>query len=530
MNFHYKAFIAVIVITALVFIVLKPLFLRLMGEEDFALRRNLWLYLTVTAFLSPDYWLFFFLAVPALVYAARKDSNPAALYLFLLLAVPPVQKAIPTLGLIGQVFDMDHLRVMSLTVLLPTAIALSTRKNVAASVVARGSRTGLTTPDMLVLGFALVQLVVQVPHESLTNSMRRLLLMGLDLLLPYFVLSRGCRTLGQVKEAVGALAAAAIVLCLPALLEMFWASMLFGEFEQRWGSPMMYLPLYRGELLRAQATAGHSIVFGNFCAIALCAWWTVKSDVANKTVRTTGGLLVLGALFASLARGPWLGAFVGALTIAAIGRGSKRGMFKAAIVAAVIVLTFLNTPYGDSVIQYVPFLGTAESDSVTYRQRLLELSLTLIADNPFFGTPGFIQYMESLRQGQGIIDLVNGHMTIALSFGLVGLALYLGIFGVVVWRCAIRPLNARDEQWRHVGVGIGAAIVTAMVILFTASNYLSVTYLYWSLAGLGCGLMRLPMAAPAAVKLQEAVSASHQRGFGRGAAGRNRSKWAARAP
>jgi O-antigen ligase len=228
-----------------------------------------------------------------------------------------------------------------------------------------------------------------------------------------------------------------------------------------------------------------------------------------------------------LSRGPWLGAFVGALTIAALGRGSKRGVFKGAVVVAVIVLTFLNTPYGDSLVQYLPFVGTAESDSVIYRQRLLELSLTLIADNPFFGTPGFIQYMESLRQGQGIIDLVNGHMTIALSFGLVGLSLYLGVFGVVIWRCAIRPSSPRDEHWRHVGVGIGAAIVTAMVTLFTASNYLSVTYLYWALAGLGCGLMRLPLAETAVVRPAETAAAGTPRGPGRGYAARNRSKWAA---
>jgi O-antigen ligase len=389
---------------------------------------------------------------------------------------------------------MGHLRVMSLAVLLPAAIAISSRSDREPRGHVR-QRVPLNAADIMVLCFAALQLLVQVPYESPTNTMRRAVLIGLDMLLPYFVLSRSCGSVAKIKEAFGALAAAAIVLAPLAVLEMFWTAMLFGDFEHVWNTPLMYLPLYRGVLLRAQVTAGHSIVFGYFCAIALCAWWTVKDQVGRKPLRLVGTAMVALALLASLSRGPWLGAIVGMLTFAILGRGTTKGLAKVAGGTFAVLLAILASPYGDELMQYVPFVGTADSESVTYRQRLLEISLALIVENPVLGTPGFIQYLEDLRQGQGIIDLVNGHITIALSYGLLGLGLFLGTFAVVTWRCAIRPAAVRGDEWRQVGVGLSAAIAAAMATLFTASNYLSVTYLYWALAGLGCGLIRLPAVA-----------------------------------
>ena len=41
--------------------------------------------------------------------------------------------------------------------------------------------------------------------------------------------------------------------------------------------------------------------------------------------------------------------------------------------------------------------------------------------------------MESLRQGEGIIDLVNTYEQIALSRGLTGVFLYLGPYLIALW-------------------------------------------------------------------------------------------------
>ena len=82
MPFHYKALIGVLFSTVIMFALAKRLFLRFMTPEDYDRRRNLWLFLTLVAFLSPSIWLYMGIAGAAIAFTAKRDSNPVALYLF----------------------------------------------------------------------------------------------------------------------------------------------------------------------------------------------------------------------------------------------------------------------------------------------------------------------------------------------------------------------------------------------------------------------------------------------------------------
>ena len=46
MSSHYKAFLVVMIITALAFWLARPVFTRFMSDDVFVRRRNLWLILT----------------------------------------------------------------------------------------------------------------------------------------------------------------------------------------------------------------------------------------------------------------------------------------------------------------------------------------------------------------------------------------------------------------------------------------------------------------------------------------------------
>ena len=54
---------------------------RFIAPADFAVRRNVWLGLTVSGFLIPYYWAYVLVAAGLLVYGMKRDSNPGALYL-----------------------------------------------------------------------------------------------------------------------------------------------------------------------------------------------------------------------------------------------------------------------------------------------------------------------------------------------------------------------------------------------------------------------------------------------------------------
>src|SRR5260370_25257181 len=98
-----KALIVILAIAATIFGLAKPIALRFMSGEDFSRRRLVWFVLTAVSFVSPNFWLYTLVAVPILVWAGRKDTNPIALYLLMLHVIPPVGVKIPALGNNGLV-------------------------------------------------------------------------------------------------------------------------------------------------------------------------------------------------------------------------------------------------------------------------------------------------------------------------------------------------------------------------------------------------------------------------------------------
>src|SRR5271166_2209895 len=113
---NIKALIVVLTLAATIFVLAKPIALRFMSMEDFSRRRLVWFVLTTVSFVSPNFWLYALVAVPMLIWANRKDSNPIALYLVLLHVVPPVGAIIPVLGNNG-LFPLDNYRLLAFCVL-----------------------------------------------------------------------------------------------------------------------------------------------------------------------------------------------------------------------------------------------------------------------------------------------------------------------------------------------------------------------------------------------------------------------------
>ena len=63
----------------------------------------------------PSFWIHALLATIFVLYTAKRDSNPAALFPLLLIAVPPLEANIPLL------FGVHHQRLLILILLLPMA-------------------------------------------------------------------------------------------------------------------------------------------------------------------------------------------------------------------------------------------------------------------------------------------------------------------------------------------------------------------------------------------------------------------------
>jgi len=131
--------------------------------------------------------------------------------------------------------------------------------------------------------------------------------------------------------------------------------------------------------------------------------------------------------------------------------------------------------------------------NVAYRERLAEVSWQLIQENPFFGDPLFLSRMESLRQGQGIIDLVNGYAAIALPHGLVGLGLLLGFFCVGMGSAlrVCRKSAAVDPDLSRLGANLAACMVATLAMMAMGGFGTGVEKTFYLLAGLAAGLSAL---------------------------------------
>ena len=102
---------------------------------------------------------------------------------------------------------------------------------------------------------------------------------------------------------------------------------------------------------------------------------------------------------------------------------------------AACVFLLLLTPIGDRIINLLPYVGSEENTvTADYRTKLLENSWIVIQRNPVFGSVDYLETpeMQEMIQGQGIIDVVNTYIQVALNTGLVGLGLFVLFFAAVL--------------------------------------------------------------------------------------------------
>lgn len=488
MSTHYKAMLVVMAIAVLVFLIGKPLLCKFMAPADFVVRRNVWLGLNLAAFLIPQYWAYVGIASVLLAYGAKRDSNPAALYMSLQLAMLPVGLNVPTFGLFNQLFVLDHLRLLALVVLLPMAIGLARQRGTMnRSPYQYGGRCSIGFPaDVLLLSYAALQIGLLMPYESITGTFRRMVLLGIDVLLPYYVLSRACRTRESVVDVMAGFALAMFVAAALAAFEVAKGWLLYLGIQDQWAAPAIVNYLMRGDYLRAQVSSGHSIVLGYAMAVAFGFWLYLQSRVAARGWRWLAMLTLVAGILLPFARGPWLGAALLLLVFLGLGPNRANRLFKVIGLFALggVLSTLLG--YGDKIIDALPFVGTLDESTIDYRQRLAEQSWLLIQQNPFFGSPWYLAHLEELRQGQGIIDLVNAYAGIALAYGLVGLGLFVGFFGFVVIKAvrAIRAAAGSDPDLSLMGASLVACMIAGLFMIATVNLYLSVASITWSLAGL----------------------------------------------
>lgn len=448
-----------------------------MDVVTFARRRNTWFALTIVAFASPSFWLYVLVAAPVIYWAAKKDTNPLALYILLVFAIPNMAIYIPTIG-IGQLFDLNQHRLLSLVLLIPLLFR-------------NWSQYSLTGPkrfgavDWFIILFSLLQIALQVPYESLTNTLRRSLLLFLDVFIVFYLFARLEPREKVIREVLMMFWLVCMIMSCIAVFESVRGWLLYTGLGQLWGAPNIFAFLMRGDSLRAQASTGHSLALGYHLAIGIGFWLYLSKYEPKLGLRLIPFVVMLAGIIVTYSRGGLLTAVLLYLLFLAFRANALKSILKAAPLLALLVTIAYLSPLKESVIDRLPIIGTEDQGNIDYRQQVAEVSWRVIKLNPFFGDPFAFRNLGELRQGQGIIDIVNGYAYVALFNGLVGLALFLFPFFLslaVTWWVTIQ-----FRRSKHDGAQLGAALIACLLAsMFFIATAGTESAVYWIMGLMTC--------------------------------------------
>jgi hypothetical protein len=450
------------------------------SASDFARRRNVWFALTLSAYLAHNFWLFLACAAVLLWLSSDKDQNPLALFCLAIFALPPFQV---TMSLPGgaNLLDVTPSRLFSICVLLPYSISLWRRGTRQAS--------ALHFSSWAVALLLVFMWVAVVPHlDSITSMVRHGMNLVLDYWLPFYAASRGLSSIRQYREVAVSLV---LALCIVGILATFETARRWNVYDilsETLGFPGtgVYLTRVEGGPLRARLMTGWPIVLGYLMIIGLGMLLYLSKSVKRKLIVLLAFSAIMLGLISSFSRGPWVGAAVTLLVFFLAGPGVSRRLLKAFVLLLPVCVGILLSPLGGKIIDYLPFVGSVDTGSVTYRTRLFDVSLEVFFKNPWFGDVMFMQdpILEQMRQGQGIIDVTNTYLLYALPYGVVGLCLFVAPFVrelLAVWRN--RYIKGEDAaEHELLGRALVACLLGLLVTLGTASTiFLIPTTLYFLL-------------------------------------------------
>jgi hypothetical protein len=474
---HLRALIVILVLSSLTFVVFRPAFERVIEVPRLNRYFAIWVAITVSAFVAHNIWIFTAALVVILLFASMKEKNIVALYVFIMFAVPLLPIKVPGFGVIEHLINLDYLRIVNLVLLFP--LLLNRPKG--------NERTAkwVGVVDKLMIILVLYMTLMMLRETTITDAIRAGVLHVIDILIPYFAISRYVNSLDRMREVFGALVFAGLILGLLAAFEYFKAWLLYSGLRGALGIQDGYgTYVRRGLELRAQVSTGQPIPLGYITAMIFGAWMYVRHFVENPNHRKLIYVLLAVALFAPISRGPWVGWVAMMFVIFYLGRNGTTNTLAFLVVGVAAFMALAVLPGGERFINLLPFVGNVEVENIDYRDRLLDSALIVIDRNFWLGSVDFLETPEMLAmiQGEGIIDLVNTYLVYALEFGVIGLILFSLPFvlsGIFVW--STKTSSAELLSMRAVFLGL---LLGTLVTIFTAASIVIIPRFYWLLLGL----------------------------------------------
>ncbi len=485
-----NAMIFITLIAAFPIIYFKLAFSEAIPKKEFRIWVISWYVVTLLAFFTFNFLLFVSVSAVFIYFMSKQAENKLALFCILLFAIPSYTEKISVL------FSINLTRELSLILLLP--LLLKAKKH------NFSPKFGKIATDKLVLSFVVLMGILQfrglyIPVPSTwSEESRWSFYFFIEMFLPYYIASRYIKDFKQLTTVMIAYLFICGIVGGIGIIELAKTWLLYGELH---GSLALSLPfgakdyLSRDGMLRASSSMDHALVLGYVMLIAFGFYLFLSNIIKANWLKFGGFLLIVGGLISPLARGAWVGAAITMLVYFSLGSKRLRNISLMAI-AGILTLPLLSIiPGGQKIINLLPFIGSVEKGNIDYRAQLFDQSILVIKNYPFFGLydPTREPEMQVLIQGQGIIDLVNYYIQMALTYGLVGLTIF-----VLILLFTVLPLNKHLKTFKDqnsleylCGKSLLAVLLGVSVNIATLSALNMVSTVLFLLIGLTMSYIRV---------------------------------------
>lgn len=479
---HIRVLIYLIVISLAVFQLSQKSFNNTFKDGELVRWRNTWITLTTIGIFAGNFWVFIIASGLVLLYTLKNTDDRLSFFLVCALVIPPFTERIPGL------FEISYTRMLILLAFLPVLLSKKMRLNTPA--------LGKPLADKLLVAFIILFSLLAMRGTTPGDALRLGFTLSIDWFMPYFAASRMIKNFDHLKKVLIALLIGGSIVGVIGIFENVKGRMLYGEMAtQLHVTSLGGNGLLRGDELRAIATLGHPLALGFIMMLIFGLFLFLGSLIKTKKWRWLFFLIVCAALYAPVSRGPWSGAFVIFLVYISTGKKVIKNLTLLFFTFLIIVPILPGLPGGQKIIKLIPFFGTAEQFNVDYRKELVPRAISILKRNPLFGVyeSSLEPEMSDMLQGEGIVDIVNSYLNIALATGMVGFSLFIWFFLSILFRLrkSMRYIKDKSREEYACGRILLAAMLGIFVTISTNSFLGTLTSYMYIVAGIMLSYSRI---------------------------------------
>lgn len=447
---------------------------------------TIWFSVVAVAFITHNLWITYFLLLTIFNFFIPPSSQSRITYFALLLcSLPIIPIAVRGIFGIKNILVLTYPLVLTILLLLPVLLFGQANRNIIKS-----------NTDKYIYLFILIISILNFRDNTITNAFRVSVITIFTIYFPYFAISRYIHTSEQLRSVITALFIGLFPLTIIGIFEAIKHWHLYDSLLMNLTDIQAQKNRYdsRAGLLRATTVFSSPIIYGYTMVIGIGLLLYLRPLISKLHFKLILLLFII-ALLCSFSRGPWVGLVLLFIAYYWTEKGAIKNILTMSL-ASFFMLSLLSfTTFGQKIINLLPFIGTSRSDTLDYRELLLENAWIVFQRQPWFGSTNFLETpeMESMRQGQGIIDIVNSYLQIVLSYGTFGLLLFLAIFFGLLHRCyrMIKRLPKEETELIRMGKSLFATLTAILFIIFTVSSIDYIPIFYWTFAGITAAYLNI---------------------------------------